>query len=280
MHLEHAGSFFVDNVFQVPAASSDSYLEQIRMLIKTYMVDVVIPTSEQELLVFAPIIEELKERCITVGENIISIGTDKLKTINYIESLKLPVPWTLPALNSLPPKFPCIIKPQKGSGSKNIFVVENEVEAAFFANKFPGSIFQELLEPEDQEVTCVIYRTKNGQIAVLQLLRKLTGGLTGWAKVINDSAVDSMCKHIAKGMNLYGSLNIQLRITEAGPKIFEMNPRFSSTILMRHRLGFCDLLWALDEVTGMTIDFSHVAINQIMVRTHDVKKIEKQYANK
>ena len=29
---------------------------------------------------------------------------------------------------------------------KNIFVVENEVEAAFFANKFPGSIFQELLE--------------------------------------------------------------------------------------------------------------------------------------
>jgi carbamoyl-phosphate synthase large subunit len=275
VNLEHAGFVFVDKFFQVPMASSNSYLEQIRALIKAHAVDVIIPTNEQELSVFHPIMKELEDRCITAGEKIISIGIDKLKTINFIESLKLPVPWTFPAESTSFLEFPCIFKSKTGSGSKNIFIVENETDAAFFSSKFPGSIFQELLEPADQEVTCAVYRAKNGKVAVLQLLRKLTGGLTGWAKVINDSAVESMCKRIAKGMDLYGSFNIQLRITEDGPKVFEINPRFSSTVLMRHRLGFCDLLWALDEASGKEISFPDIAINQIMVRTQDVKKIDK-----
>jgi carbamoyl-phosphate synthase large subunit len=242
-------------------------------LIKAQAVDVVIPTSEQELSVFTPIIDELQERCITVGKNIIDIGIDKLKTISFIESLHLPAPWTVPATNTIPPKFPCIFKPQRGSGSKKIFIVENEKEAVFFANKFPGSIFQELLEPADQEVTCAVYRAKNGQVSILQLLRKLTGGLTGWAKVINDSAISDMCEQIAEGINLYGSFNIQLIVTENGPRVFEINPRFSSTVLMRHRLGFCDLLWAIDEVMGMTIIFPKIAVGQRMVRIQDIQKL-------
>ena len=273
INLEHAGSIFVDEVFQVPMASSASYIPHIRELIKTHVVDVVIPTSEQELSVFDPIIDELKERCITTGKRIIEIGVDKLKTIKFIESLELPVPWTIPAKHKMPTMFPCIFKSQKGSGSKNIFIIENLTDAVFFAKKFPDSIFQELLEPADQEVTCAVYRAKSGQVAVLQLLRKLTGGLTSWVKVINKVSIDEMCEEIASGMNLYGSFNIQLRMTKDGPRVFEINPRFSSTVLMRHRLGFSDLLWALDESMGFTIDFTDIIVGQSMVRIQDVTKL-------
>ena len=54
-----------------------------------------------------------------------------------------------------------------------------------------------------------------------------------------------------------------------------MNPRFSSTALMRHRLGFCDVTWMIDEAEGRVVNFPDITINQIMVRTHDVKKIDK-----
>ena len=275
-NLENAGPVFVDKVFQVPSAHSKSYIEKIRTLIKVNAVDIIIPTSEQELSVFSPIIEEFQERCITAGIDIIAIGIDKLKTIRFIESLKLPVPWTILAKGLAPPEFPCIFKSKNGSGSKNIFVIENKEEAIFFSNKFPNSIFQELLEPKDQEVTCAVYRTKNGEVFVLQLLRKLTGGMTGWAKVINNDKVKEMCVKIANGIDLYGSFNIQLRITESGPRVFEINPRFSSSVLMRHRLGFCDLIWSINEIIGVPINFLEVTEGQRMVRIQDVKKLNNQ----
>ena len=273
MNDRHAGYLFVDELFKVPAASTIEYTDSIKILIREYSVDIVIPTSEQELAVFQPLIDEMGGSCISVGAKVIDIGIDKLKTIDFIASLDISVPWTIKAEGATPKDFPCIFKSQKGSGSKNVFIVENQKDALFFANKFPGSIFQELLKPDNQEITCAVYRAKNGKITVLQLLRELTGGLTGWAKVVSNNKVLEMCESVAAGMNLYGSINIQLRLTDKGPRIFEINPRFSSTVLMRHRIGFCDLLWAIDEAQGLEVDFPSIEVNQCMVRVQDVKKL-------
>ena len=50
----------------------------------------------------------------------------------------------------------------------------------------------------------------------------------------------------AKKIDLFGSINVQLKITSKGPVIFEVNPRFSGTVYMRHLLGFDDLKWILN----------------------------------
>ena len=274
MNNKHAGQLFVDELFQVPSASSVDYLDSIRGLIKEHSVDIIIPTSEQELSVFHALIDVFgRDKCITAGVEVIDIGVDKLKTIDFIASLDIPVPWTIKAGGIIPKDFPCIFKSQKGSGSKNVFIVKNEEEASFFANKFTDSIFQELLKPDNQEITCAVYRARDGKTAVLQLLRELTGGLTSWAQVINNDKVLEMCESVAAGMNLYGSINIQLRLTDKGPRIFEINPRFSSTVLMRHRIGFCDLLWAIDEAQGLDVNFPRIEVNQSMVRVQDAKKL-------
>jgi carbamoyl-phosphate synthase large subunit len=55
---------------------------------------------------------------------------------------------------------------------------------------------------------------------------------------------------LAEALDLRGSINVQLRITTNGPRIFEINPRFSSTVLMRHQMGFCDLVWSIQDFAG------------------------------
>ena len=75
-----------------------------------------------------------------------------------------------------------------------------------------------------------------------------------------------MCEAVAQGLGLRGSMNIQLRLTDKGPRIFEINPRISSTVLMRHRLGYTDVLWALDEVEGRSVVFPEIPQGRIMVR--------------
>jgi len=277
--LKNAGPLFVDKVFYVPLASSEKYIETIKELVDDFSIDVIIPTSEQEQAVLASVENKIVGNCsiITAGEDIISIGSDKLKTINFIKSIGIPTPWTIEAnKKKLPINFPCIFKARQGSGSKNVFLVNDKIEAEFFANKFPDSIFQELLEPSDREITCAVYRTKDGRVSVLQLLRSLDdGGVTKFAKVVNYSSILNMCKIIAYKMNLFGSINIQLRLTSKGPMIFEINPRFSSTVLMRHKLGFSDLLWSLNELSGAYIDFKDISIDRYMVRVQDVREMDK-----
>ena len=101
------------------------------------------------------------------------------------------------------------------------------------------------------------------------MLRRLMGGFTSWAKVMFDPQVQEMCEKIAVGLNLCGSMNIQLRITNHGPRVFEINPRFSSTVLMRHRFGFTDVLWALAEAEGKTVVYPDFPKNGILVRIQD-----------
>ena len=77
---------------------------------------------------------------------------------------------------------------------------------------------------------------------------------------------EHMCEKIATGLDLRGSMNIQLRLTDKGPRVFEINPRFSSTVLMRHRIGYRDVLWTIEEAEGKSINFPKIAQDQIMVR--------------
>ena len=267
MYGQHGGAHFVDEFIRIPPASAPDYLEVIRGVLASRAVDVLIPMSEPELGVMGSLISELGEnRCITSGAQVVAAGLDKLATINALSGLGLPVPWTFAVGKELPSEYPCILKNRFGSGSRAVFTVRNDEEAAYLAKKYPDAIFQEMLEPADREITCAVYRRRDGGIASLLMLRRLAGGFTNWAKVIEDAATTSMCQAIAEGLNLRGSMNIQLRLTNKGPRVFEINPRFSSTVLMRHRIGYSDVLWALDEAQGRIVSFPEILQNQIMVR--------------
>lgn len=267
VHDQHGGAYYVDELIRVPRASEQGYLEAIRDVLTSYSVDTLIPMSEPELHVMGPLITELGEnRCITSGERVVAAGIDKLATIDALSRMGLPVPWTFPVGDQLPPEYPCILKSRFGSGSRAVFTVRDGEEGTYLAKKYPEAIFQEMLEPSDREITCAVYRRRDGEVASLLMLRRLAGGFTNWARVIEDEATAGMCQAIATGLELRGSMNVQLRLTDKGPRVFEINPRFSSTILMRHRLGYSDVLWALDEAQGKTVSFPRIPRDQVMVR--------------
>ena len=82
--------------------------------------------------------------------------------------------------------------------------------------------------------------------------------------------VESLLNEIADGLDLHGSINVQLRITEKGPMIFEINPRFSSTAYMRHKLGFTDVHWSIKEHFGELIELTSAKVGTILVRNQDI----------
>lgn len=267
MHDEHGGSLFVDSFYVVPAASDVMYVESIKSIVESESIDIIIPMAEPELAVLDELQSKIKKvNWITAGKDVISTGLDKLTTAQTLAKLGLPAPWTTLVADSPPKNLPCILKSRTGSGSRTVYILADDGDVSYFSKRYPDAIYQELLVPDDMEVTCAVYRTNDGRVRILQMLRRLVGGFTGWAKIIENEAINSMCQTIADGLDLQGSMNVQLRLTDEGPRVFEINPRFSSTTLMRHQLGFSDVEWALDEVVGKEIHFPNIKTGQVIVR--------------
>jgi len=269
IHDRHGATLFVDEWDNAPRADSPDYIPWITSYIKLKNVDYCLPTSEAELLLFAKHKINKIAECPLVMPNFdaIDIGSDKLLTNNFLKKIGCPAPWTILAKDSSEnTPFPCIFKPRHGAGSKSVFICNTLSEAQFLEKKYPNSILQELLLPDDQEVTCAVYRSQDGKIAILQLLRNLVDGSTAWAKVINKSEIYYQCERIALRLNLRGSINIQLRITQDGPRIFEINPRFSSSTYMRHLMGFSDVVWVLNEFIGLEYNLFNPVEDVIGIR--------------
>ena len=162
--------------------------------------------------------------------------------------------------------LPCVFKARRSAGSKAVYVCHSRADVEFYRQRFPFAVLQELLLPADREVTCAVFRSRDGTTAVLQLLRTLVGGFTGWAEVIDDPDVKAQCVRVAEGLALHGAINAQLRITASGVRNFEINPRFSSTVLIRHRLGFRDVEWSLQDAFGDQVCFHQPRVGAVAVR--------------
>lgn len=269
---KHAGPLFVEKFKIIPSASDSDYIRSLKLLIKESRIEILIPTSEPEIEVLNSVLElDLGCKIITPGSKVINVCLDKYETNRFLKSINVSVPWTIKSQEQIPKEYPCIFKGTKGAGSKLLYIVADKSEATYLAGRYTETIFQELLLPDDSEVTVAVYRSTEGSISILQLQRSLVGGATSWARVINDDEVNEMCRLVAKELHLIGSMNIQLRITNNGPRIFEINPRFSSTVYMRFLIGFNDVLWSINDRLGLDCSFPNIAIGTELVRTYDSK---------
>ncbi|HEX8907769.1 MAG TPA: ATP-grasp domain-containing protein, partial [Anaeromyxobacteraceae bacterium] len=98
---------------------------------------------------------------------------------------------------------------------------------------------QEYLLPDDEEYTVGVYRSpRSGYLGQIAFRRSLAAGLTYKAEVVFDQEIAAACRRVVEAFELFGPVNLQLRKTEAGVRVFEINLRFSSSAVMRAHFGF------------------------------------------
>ena len=237
-------------------ADSNNYFNCLKKVIDDYSIDLLIPMSVAEIELFDKknLMNELKEIPIIIAnKKSMEMGHDKYKTYSFLKSIGLPYPWTSIVSEGPPKNTPCIIKSRTGSGSRSINTVYKDF-VEFYIKTRPDDIWQELLIPEDEEYTCGLYALKNGHIRTIVFKRRLGGGITVYGKTVINQEIEDTLSILAKNLELRGSINVQLKLTNRGPVIFEINPRFSSTVVFRHLLGFKDLIWNIYEQKGIPLE--------------------------
>lgn len=245
-----------DSVYPIPYANHSEYMSSLKRLLKQEKVKLFLPTSESELR-FLSGLKNLSSEidCVVVmnAGNVLEIFLDKYSTSQWLSSINLPAPRTLMLSEATAADFPLVIKPRQSAGSKNIVLIRDteslDAYQQFYSqlNRIDDFIAQEYIDDAEGEYTAGIIKL-DGEVRVVTFKRKLQGGLTGFAELVEPKRYQTFYADFSDYLSNDFFLNIQFRIKNSKPFIFEVNPRFSSTVRMRHKIGFTDFKWTLDFI--------------------------------
>lgn len=251
---DHAGGLVFDHFVKTTRPDDPEYFDCIRGIIHKHKIDLIIPMSEAEIFLFSErgygtSFEDVP--VLTANRESILAGQDKLATADFLAKRGLLHPWTTAVESGDPREIPCVAKPRHGNESEDVIVVDDPGLIKTLRKTRPGHVWQELLLPETEEYTCGLFRSATGDVRSISFRRRLQGGYTCAGEVVCNDDIKLYLHHIAASLNLRGSVNVQLKLTAKGPVAFEINPRFSSTVVFRHLLGFEDLIWVMKDLKGI-----------------------------
>lgn len=255
---KNAAQFIYPNFSIGLRITNESYFYQLENFILANSIDIVIPIAEPELRYFSEknMLDAIgNAKMITASSKAMEIGFDKYKTVEFLKAEGFPFPQTnlaqdLKTIES----FPVILKSRTGSGSKDIHKINSMEEFSFYTRKNRDDyVVQEYITDKSGEFTCGLFRSSKGEIRSQIFKRELLSGYSGYGEVVDNKAITLLLEELAVKIELVGSINVQLRLTESLPMIFEINPRFSSTVLFRHLFGFEDLIWSIEDRLGLEL---------------------------
>lgn len=186
---------------------------------------------------------------------------DKYLLVRFLEKNKIPAPMSAikgdqKGLNDLVEMkgFPLIVKPRRGASSVGFRVASSSAE--LFATLTDSDLVQETLSPADAEYTVGIYCDRTGRVVADTVIkRELKFGLTYKGIVLKDAEISAYCRNVAQTAKIGMSINIQLIKTSQGPKLFELNPRLSSTTSVRAHFGVNEPELAIREhILGQSLE--------------------------
>ena len=249
----HNGKLIFDKCANSIPASNENYLIWLSDYAKQHRISLVIPTSEAEIWKLSDKRTELTRpfKILVNKAHIVATCLDKFQTMKFLQKHGVRIPnFGLVGVKH-PIQFPVVVKPRKGRGSIGMKILNSDRELTNYNDNY---VWQDLLTPSTEEYTCAIYKSPKIKMRTLIMKRVLHGGLTISGEVIEDAQIEHYVHEIAEAFKLDGLINIQLIKTDCGPILFEINPRLSSTLVFRDKMGFADLRWWIQDSLGETAD--------------------------
>jgi len=239
-----AGNYLCDYTYKVPYAFDDNYISEIKKIIDTHKVDLIIPTTDYEIYYLSDNQNILNTKIAASDSAIAKKYLDKYLTFLHHKEHNIPF-----ANSWLPSEYTnsekdIIVKPREGRGSRGIQInpeKPNEYDDTF------------LIQPlhKGKEITTAFYIKKDGTLhGLFTMERELTNGTTSKSKTCKDydAELEKIILKILAIPGLKGSINLQSIVDENGVITpFEVNCRISGTNSIRHNLGFQDVKYTLQE---------------------------------
>jgi carbamoyl-phosphate synthase large subunit len=241
---EHLSKVYSDHEFFLsPLVTSDSYEKFIKGIIENFNIDYYIPLIDEEILLAQKEIEGFKNmRVISPSVGFTELCLNKiglmhelrLKNVSTIDSyLGNNFDWQID-----PPIF---VKPNRGRGSRGICKIDSPAQLKAYYELEPYLPKDIIIQPFIEGTEYTVGATTNNlnylmAVGTKKVIKK--EGITKLAITENNPQIDKVIRDIVAIFEPCGPFNVQLKITpQHEVKIFEINPRFSTTSIMEYAGG-------------------------------------------
>jgi carbamoyl-phosphate synthase large subunit len=239
------GLYAVPSSYIIPYANSSDFIPEVLEICRQEKISLFFPGLDAELKPLSAHREAFKAigTDVVVSEpRIIDMSDNKLLTYQELTKSGINVPFTQDLdAGTKPEFFPFIIKQKIGGArSKNVFIIKNR--AAYdnvirqIGDHAAEYIMQEYIDGE--EYTCGSINLNGECKGVIAMRRILRDGDTYKCFSIRHPAIEETVKNIMNVIRPFGACNVQLRLKDGVPFVFEINARCSGTTASRALCGF------------------------------------------
>lgn len=242
------GAFAVPHSYRIPYARSEKFIDSLLEICKEENCRLLFPGLDAEL---KPLSEakqafaDIGTQVIVSSLDVVEISDNKLATYEKLSPLGISVPVTLNlksyADNPVEVQFPLILKQQVGGArSKNVYIIKTREELkAFLENNMSilqNYVLQEYIDGD--EYTCGTINWDGECRGVIVMRRILRDGDTYKCFVEFNPRIEEEVRKVVSAIKPFGACNVQLRMKNGQPYIFEINARCSGTTAARTLCGF------------------------------------------
>lgn len=248
MDCKATSLYLADKGFVIPPGNSEDFLPTVQRICKKEGVQAIIPLVDEELVKC----HELDDvEVILPNKQFVALCLDKWELMQQLSRLGIPAPETRLPDGSGGMTFPIIAKPRTGRGSRNVAAINSENELGKYLASHRDVILQEYIGGMEYTVSVLVWRDGIVQAVVpKEIICKK--GVTRIAVTRRNEDIDLICREVQNKLHANGPFNVQLRLDDEGkPRIFEINPRFSTSITLTMEAGVNELLILLRQaLTG------------------------------
>ena len=246
-----AGLYRGDSGVLVPPASDPGFVVAITEVCRRARVSAIFVGSDEELFPLARARKRIEDEAgamvIVNPVEVLETCTDKWATYIFLKEHGFPTP------ESAIPEgeesfydavgFPVVVKPREGHGSIDIHIAQNLEEAnvakAMIEKSGRRPMLQEYLGDIENEFTTGVTLSSDAKsvLSSIAMRRTLKGGQTYKAYIDQFDEVRESAEEVVLKLGASGPANVQSRMADGVPKVFEINPRLSASCPMRAVAG-------------------------------------------
>jgi len=263
---EAIGKHFVDKFSVVPEVGHKTYMDSIFKIIRENKIDIFISWLDYEILFWnekfysSEIPDDLTKIFAFNFSRNLRYLTDKYIFSSLLKNYGFNSPKTLLLMNGNERKinFPVIIKPRISSGTKNVYIVENEEGLKYFykliAYRFKETtnfIIQEFVDGTEYTVD---FFAQNGKIKNLVVRKRIEHkGVSLRGEIVYNKQIEKLTNRFCSVFNINGLNNIQVIERDNELFLIEYNPRPSGTIMFSINAGVDFLNNVIEQRFGKRI---------------------------
>jgi carbamoyl-phosphate synthase large subunit len=236
-----------DGCYKVPLCTDEAFVPFLGDLARNVGIDLLVPTIDTELPVFAAAKGYLERECgvrlvVVSSPALVGLARDKHQLMRTLADGGIPVPVTVPALDAASHgqlRGPVILKPVGGSSSKGVRRLPS-VEALTDEERAPEYVVQQLID--GPEYTVNFFLGPAGELVSAVPHRRLAVREGEVSKAVTERsapllAVADRLARVLAPLGARGPLCYQAILRDGAPRVFELNARFGGGYPLAHRAG-------------------------------------------